>query len=128
LLALDERGVTFRTRGESTVTVAPQEFLRRFLLHVLPKGFVKIRHYGLFAPSHVSTKLAAARRLLGEGSPVPPIEKAPSAPRDVCELMLALTGIDLRRCKRCGGGPLLRYPLAPLVADPPRQPRPPDTS
>jgi hypothetical protein len=64
LAAIDDRGVTFRTRGEQTVTLAPDEFLRRFLLHVLPKGFVKIRHHGLMAPSNVTTRLAAARRLL----------------------------------------------------------------
>jgi len=64
LIGLDARGVTFRTRGDQQVTVAPEEFLRRFVLHVLPKGFVKIRHYGLFAPSHVHTLLATARQLL----------------------------------------------------------------
>jgi hypothetical protein len=44
LVSLDERGVTFRTRGEGTVALSPDEFLRRFLLHVLPRRFVKIRH------------------------------------------------------------------------------------
>jgi hypothetical protein len=42
--------------------VAPAEFIRRFLLHVLPNGFVKIRHYGLLASSNVHTKLAEAER------------------------------------------------------------------
>src|SRR5205807_358387 len=57
LLALDERGVTFRYKdyrhnGQPryrTMTLAPDEFIRRFLLHVLPKGFHRIRHYGLLA-------------------------------------------------------------------------------
>ena len=61
LVSLDERGVTFRTKNGKTVTVAPVEFLSRFVEHVLPRRFVKIRHYGLFAPANVSTLLAAAR-------------------------------------------------------------------
>jgi Putative transposase len=46
------------------ITVAPVEFIRRFLLNVLPDGFPKIRHYGLHASSNVHTKLAAAERHL----------------------------------------------------------------
>jgi hypothetical protein len=108
LVSIDEKGVTFRTRGQSTITVSPDEFLRRFVLHVLPKGFVKIRHYGLMASGNLATKLAIARRLLG--APAPAESSSPSAPRDFCELLLALTGIDLRRCPRCGGH-MSRHPL-----------------
>ena len=92
LVALDVRGVTFRTRGDGLVTLAPDEFLRRFLLHVLPKGFVKIRHHGLFAPSHIATKLATARALLTVASPRPATAPT-SSPRDFRELLLALTGM-----------------------------------
>ncbi|WP_192257093.1 transposase, partial [Mesorhizobium silamurunense] len=57
LIALDEAGVTFRVKdyrrnGDEryrTMTLEPAEFMRRFLLHVLPKGFHRIRHYGLLA-------------------------------------------------------------------------------
>jgi hypothetical protein len=57
LIALDERGVTFRYKDYRrngparycTMTLSPDEFIRRFLLHVLPKGFHRIRHYGLLA-------------------------------------------------------------------------------
>jgi hypothetical protein len=130
LVSLDDRGVTFRTRGANTVTVPPDEFIRRFLLHVLPKGFVKIRHHGLMAPSHVSTKLATARRLL-EGAPAAGVVAAPSAqsPRDYREILLSLTGIDLRRCPRCLTGTMLRHPLT-FAADGGRLPAPlaPDTS
>ena len=55
--------------------LAADEFLRRFLLHVLPRGFVKIRHFGLLAPANVNTKLAVARRLL---APTP--DPAPRSP------------------------------------------------
>ena len=124
LVAVDEHSVTFRTRGEGIVTVSPEEFLRRFLLHVLPHGFVKIRHHGLFAASNVSTKLPVARRLL-EGATTT-TEGAPRAPRDFRELLLALTGVDLRACPRCRVGRITRHALDPAALAP--VPAPPDTS
>jgi hypothetical protein len=125
LVALDERGVTFRTRGDATVTVPPDEFLRRFLLHVLPKRFIKIRHYGLMAAGNVPTKLATAQRLLGASTPARDDARPPSDFRDV---LLALTGIDVRRCPICGGS-MTRHPLSILERDPPPVPLPPpDTS
>lgn len=59
----DER-VVIKTRGDATCTLPPPEFIRRFLLHVLPNGFRKIRHYGLLAPANVNCRLAAARGIL----------------------------------------------------------------
>jgi hypothetical protein len=85
LVSFDPRGVTFRTRGTNIVTVSPDEFLRRFVLHVLPKGFVKIRHHGLMAASHVSTKLEKARRLLERTPAIPR-----PAPHDFRTLLVAL--------------------------------------
>jgi hypothetical protein len=123
LVSLDARGVTFRTRGDQTETLAPNEFLRRFLLHVLPKGFVKIRHHGLMAASNVNTRLAIARRLL-ECAPPRVAGDTTSTPRDFRELLLALTGVDLRRCPRCGAAAMRRLPLASAATDP----IPPDTS
>ncbi|MBB2488175.1 IS91 family transposase [Mitsuaria sp. WAJ17] len=76
LLAMDERGVTFRwkdyrAKGDAqgtvrhkTMTLTPQEFMRRFLLHVLPGGFHRIRHYGLLANGNRRDALAAARTAL----------------------------------------------------------------
>ncbi len=72
LLALDERGVTFRWKdyratGKTrykTMTLAANEFMRRFLLHVLPSGFHRIRHYGLLANAARREHLARARELL----------------------------------------------------------------
>ena len=69
LVSFDERGVCFRTKDGKTVTLTPQEFIRRFLLHVLPSGFVKIRHYGLMASSNAKTKLVVARKLLQSAPP-----------------------------------------------------------
>lgn len=123
LVSLDERGVTFRTRGEQTVTIEPDEFLRRFVLHVLPKGFVKIRHYGLMSASHVRTRLPLAKRLLEDSTP-PTDTTATRSPRDFRELLLALTGVDIRCCPRCGVGVMIRCPLGTVAL----APLPPDTS
>jgi len=72
LLALDDRGVTFRwkdyrAKGQTRykpMTLAPEEFMRRFLLHVLPGGFHRIRHYGLLANGSRKANLALARESL----------------------------------------------------------------
>ena len=72
MLALDERGVTFRWKdyratGKTrykTMTLGADEFMRRFLLHVLPSGFHRIRHYGLLANAGRREHLARARELL----------------------------------------------------------------
>jgi hypothetical protein len=72
LIALDERGVTFRwkdyrARGHTrykTMALPAEEFMRRFLLHVLPPGFHRIRHYGLLANGNRTSSLALARELL----------------------------------------------------------------
>jgi len=68
LLSISDDTIVFRTRGEKTCSLTPEEFIRRFLLHVLPHQFFKIRHYGLLAPSNVNTRLVRAQQLLG---PVP---------------------------------------------------------
>jgi hypothetical protein len=72
LLSMDDRGVSFRwkdyrAKGKTrhkAMTLAPEEFMRRFLLHVLPGGFHRIRHYGLLANGSRKTNLARARELL----------------------------------------------------------------
>jgi hypothetical protein len=77
LIALDEAGVTFRVKdyrrnGQEryrTMTLEPGEFIRRFLLHVLPKGFHRIRHYGLLASAGRKANIARARDLLAAPQP-----------------------------------------------------------
>lgn len=78
LIAFDETGVTFRYKDyrrdgydrQQVMTLAVDEFIRRFLLHVLPRGFHRIRHYGLLAGSARKTSLALARELLHVAAPV----------------------------------------------------------
>ena len=79
LVSLDDRGVTFRYKNYrakhrvrwQSMTLEADEFIRRFLLHVLPPRFHRIRHYGLFANSQRKNNLAQARALLNQPAPVP---------------------------------------------------------
>src|SRR3954471_12714502 len=89
LLALDDHGVTFRWKDYrardgatgrawiKTMTLRADEFIRRFLLHVLPDGFHRIRHYGLFASGTRAANIARIRSLLG---PTPPSDEADAQP------------------------------------------------
>jgi len=111
LLAVTDDRVVFKTKKRATETLSPVAFLWRFVQHVLPKGFHKLRHIGLYA-SGAHERLALARARL---------EMPPPAPRPKLsweEKLLALTGREVRRCPACGG-PLLRSALpvggAPLV-------------
>ena len=84
LIALDEHGVTFRYKdyrrdGHAryrTMTLAPDEFIRRFLLHVLPKRFHRIRHYGLPASAACKTNIARARKLIAVAMPAVDLSQA----------------------------------------------------
>jgi hypothetical protein len=96
LVAMNGDDVRFRTKDGHVVSVKAHEFIRRFLLHVLFKRFVKIRHYGLLAASNVNTRLVAARRALGNSTP-PARHQRP----DWRKLMTTLTGIDPMVCPRC---------------------------
>jgi hypothetical protein len=77
LITLDSRGVTFRYKDYrangraryKVMTLAPAEFIRRFLIHVLPEGFHRIRHYGLFASTSRTSNIARARQLLNAPAP-----------------------------------------------------------
>lgn len=90
------------------------EFLRRFLLHVLPKGFVRVRHYGLMAGANVATKLPRCRELLA-GPPRP----APGSTKTWVDRMLEWTGVDPTQCPHCSGV-LVRLRVGP----PPFETRP----
>jgi hypothetical protein len=94
LIRFDVAGVTFhykdyRRNGadrQQVMTLATDEFIRRFLLHVLPRGFHRIRHYGLLASSARKTSLALARKLLavapqpGDDTPEEPLDTRPPCP------------------------------------------------
>jgi hypothetical protein len=118
LVSLQDGKVTFRTKNGKAITLDAQDFLARFLQHVLPPGFVKIRHYGLMAPSNATTKLVVARALLNASasntlgrSPAPSLGAPAHATLSWQELLLQLTGIDVRRCPACGQFAVVRRPL-----------------
>lgn len=91
LVAADDGGVSFRWKDYriagpdrwKTMTLAPFEFIRRFLIHVLPKGFHRVRHYGLFAGTKRAANIARARELLAVPTPPAPVltPVEPDAPR-----------------------------------------------
>jgi len=88
LIAFDKSGVTFRYKDyrrnsadrQQVMTLATDEFIRRFLLHVLPRGFHRIRHYGLLAGSARKASIALARKLLDVAAP--PDEDIPAQSDD----------------------------------------------
>src|SRR5690606_9298147 len=89
LIAFDETGVTFRYKDyrrdgcgrQQLMMLAVDEFIRRFLLHVLPRGFHRIRHYGLLAGGSRKMSIARARELLNAAPP--PSDEADHEPVDI---------------------------------------------
>ena len=107
LRSLENGRVAFRYRDtadgrkEKVLRLDALEFIRRFLLHVLPKGFVRIRHYGLLANRHRKEKIARCRALLAAPTPEAP------EPLTVSEKVLRLSGVDLLRCPACSEGRMI---------------------
>jgi hypothetical protein len=107
LVNFDGGHVTFRWRdykhpvAMKTMTLEADEFIRRFLLHVLPDGFKHIRSYGWLANRCRAAKLATCRRLLGV---VMPAAEAPVLTEDYRDRYQRLTGRSLRDCPACGKG------------------------
>jgi hypothetical protein len=126
LVSCQNGQVTFNARDNNhpqkprQLTLPALEFIRRFLLHVLPSGFVKIRHYGLLAPCNAKTKLEKARTLILQmdlsGGNQQMVAKQWATWETVSpiwqELLYQLTGQDLRMCPQCKIGILIRRPLA----------------
>ena len=114
LLAFDDGRVRFRWRDYAdddrvkVLELDVDEFLRRFLLHVVPDGFVRIRHFGLLANRHRAATLAQCRALLAQPPP-----RAPKLPESVRALMLRVTGLDIDRCPVCQQGQLRRLDRLP---------------
>ena len=104
LIAADQNSVTFKVKDyridgpgrTTTMTLDTGEFIRRFLMHVLPKGFHRIRHYGLLANSNRAANIAKARELLAMPAPAKPVEPEHDEP---CVLP--------RPCPCCGGRMLI---------------------
>jgi hypothetical protein len=111
LLDVTDTQVVFRTRGDATETLPPVAFLWRFVQHVLPKGFHKIRHVGLYGSPH----LERAREVLGM------LPSTATPRRSWQQTLFDLTGRDVRHCPRClaplNRGPIPRTARAPPLDD-----------
>jgi hypothetical protein len=107
LLNIKDGKVTFRWKDyrhhdqPKTMTLDASEFIRRFLLHVLPDGFMRIRHYGFLGNRHRRVKIARCRELLGV-APVIPTNPIPHT--DYRDQYQELTGKSLNDCPACGRG------------------------
>ena len=115
IINVSEGKVTFRytpsgQKKSKLCTLPAEEFLRRFLQHVLPKGFVKVRYYGLFAPGQ-RQRLRQARKLLG--APLPEADRDASDPDDA-----EGPAIQPMLCPTCGGV-MTRRRVAPVRQKPP---------
>ena len=106
ILDVKDGQVTFAWRDradgnrEKRLTIPCVDFIGRFLLHILPPGFQKVRAYGWLSPRNKKTSLAAIRASIGAVAPPPPAEE--TAP----ERILRLTGVDVTRCPFCPTGHL----------------------
>jgi hypothetical protein len=102
----EEVTLSYRDRKDGdrkkTLPIEAQEFIRRFLLHVLPDGFMRIRHFGFLANRSKKHALAQCRKLLDCDPPLPQ-----SSSRSAKDLLLKLTGVDLFRCPCCHHGTMI---------------------
>jgi len=104
LVAADDGAIAFRWKDYrvsgpdrwKTMRLYPHEFIRRFLMHVLPKGFHRIRHYGLFANANRAENIATARALLNVAPPAPDPQEQPDIATDTPRVLPC-------PCRRCGG-------------------------
>ncbi len=110
LVSLSDTAVRFRWRdyahdnATKVMALAPAEFIRRFLLHVLPTGFMRIRHYGWLANRSKRERISRLRQLLDQPEPPkPPVES-------VAAFLLRVCHLDITCCPQCGA-PALRVQL-----------------
>jgi putative transposase/transposase-like zinc-binding protein len=122
ILAIDQDQVTLSYRdrkdgdGKKTLPLDAQEFIRRFLLHVLPDGFMRIRHFGFLANRSKKQALARCRTLLDCES-----AELPLTTLSAKDLLLKLTGVDLLRCPCCHQGTLIAVGDLPATVNRPRR-------
>ncbi|HYN26712.1 MAG TPA: IS91 family transposase [Burkholderiales bacterium] len=122
LVNLEHQQVSFRYKDSAhgnrrkVLTVEADEFIRRFLLHVLPRGFMRIRHYGLLANRAKRLKLAQARSALDHPAPIP----RPLQPESVEAFWLRIASLDIHQCPHCHAGRMVL--IASLHSHPARGP------
>jgi Putative transposase/Transposase zinc-binding domain len=100
---------------KKTLPLEAHEFIRRFLLHVLPEGFMRVRHFGFLANRSKKQALTQCRKLLGAN---PALLQSPS--ESAKDLLLRITGIDLSRCPSCHNGTMIVVAELPPISSPSR--------
>ena len=100
---------------KKTIPLVAHEFIRRFLLHVLPDGFMRVRHFGFLANRSKKQTLTQCRKLLGAN---PASLQSPS--ESAKDLLLRITGIDLSRCPSCHNGTMIVVAELPPISRSPR--------
>jgi hypothetical protein len=108
IVNIENGNVTFTYRDRrnnntlKTMTLKAKEFIRRFLLHVLPDGFMRIRHFGFLANRYKKENIQHCREIIGVAQELPETAKKNSQER-----MLELTGIDITLCPCCKTGSMI---------------------
>ena len=124
LLNIEDRKVAFRWKdyrddsAQKIMTLEANEFIRRFLLHVLPQGLQRIRYYGLMGNRHREEKLAKCRQLL-DMAPNMPAATDVEAPSDYRDRYQALTDVSLHQCPICRVGRMLAVEQITRPSPPP---------
>lgn len=114
IVSIEDGEVTFNYRDRSDEnkvkekTVKAEEFIRRYLLHILPKGFMKIRYFGFLAHTNKKTSIPLLRQLIN-----PDAEYTEKLTETIEETMLRLTGVDISLCPECGKGKMVCTEVLP---------------
>ncbi len=105
ILSIEDGKVTFTYRDRSdgntlkNLTIKATEFIRRYLLHILPRGFMKIRYFGFLDHANKKTCIPLLRKLIDPEAKI--IEQSAET---IQEMMIRLTGVDVSLCPECGRG------------------------
>jgi len=118
ILSIDNGRVTFTYKDRQKdneikkMTLDAHEFIRRFLLHVLPKGLIKIRYFGFLSHTNKKEQIPLIRKLIDPDLTLPKKIK-----ESINEMMLRLTGIDITCCPQCKKGKMIRIRKLPIEDD-----------
>jgi predicted Zn-ribbon and HTH transcriptional regulator len=116
ILSIEEGKVTFSYRDSADenkvkeMTIKAEEFIRRFLLHILPKGFMKIRYFGFLASTNKKNSIPLLRQLIN-----PDAKFAEKLTETVQDMMIRLTGIDISLCPACNKGKMAVTEVLPKL-------------
>jgi hypothetical protein len=118
IISIDNGQITFTYRDRQRnneikkITLDADEFIRRFLLHVLPKGLMKIRYFGFLSHTNKKEQIPLIRKLIDPEATLPV-----KISESINDMMLRLTGIDISCCPKCKKGKMTRIRILPIQED-----------